>query len=99
MPSNLAQACLTSRAEQGGTGQGSVLLGDLLSLLQNERQREKDTDCIIPWTIIAGGLFALMLWAMGTATTRALYSGLAIALGVILVQLVSFFINAKKGKQ
>ena len=49
--------------------------------------------------ILGGGIFALMLWAMGTATTRALYSGLAIALGVILVQLVSFFINSKKGKQ
>ena len=40
---------MSKRAEPGGTGQGSVLLGDLLSLLQNERQREKDTDCIIPW--------------------------------------------------
>ena len=49
--------------------------------------------------IIGGGLCALSLWAFGTATTRALYSGLAIALGVILVQLVSFFINSKKGKQ
>ena len=48
--------------------------------------------------VIAGGLCALALWAMGTAITRALYSGLAIALGVILVQLVSFFLQSKKGK-
>jgi len=50
--------------------------------------------------ILGGGVFALLLWAVGRATLgRALLSGLAIAIGVILVQLVSFFINSKKGKQ
>lgn len=50
--------------------------------------------------ILGGGVFALLLWAVGRVTLgRALLSGLAIAIGVILVQLVSFFINSKKGKQ
>ena len=50
--------------------------------------------------ILGGGVFALLLWAVGRATLgRALLSGLAVAIGVILVQLVSFFINSKKGKQ
>ena len=49
--------------------------------------------------IIGGGLFALMLWAVGRATLgRALLSGLAIAIGVILVQGVKYILQSKKSK-
>ena len=49
--------------------------------------------------ILGGGIFALMLWAVGRATVgRALLMGLAIAIGVILVKLVSFFLQSNKSK-
>lgn len=49
--------------------------------------------------IIGGGFFALLLWAVGRATfSRALFAGLAIALGIILLQLVRFFLQSKKSK-
>lgn len=49
--------------------------------------------------IIGGGIFALLLWAVGRATLgRALLIGLAIALGIILLQLVRFFLQSKKKK-
>ena len=49
--------------------------------------------------IIGGGIFALLLWAVGRATLgRALLIGLAIALGIILLQLVRFFLQSKKSK-
>ena len=49
--------------------------------------------------ILGGVIFALMLWAVGRATVgRALRMGLAIAIGVILVKLVSFFLQSKKSK-
>ena len=49
--------------------------------------------------ILGGVIFALMLWAVGRATVgRALLMGLGIAIGVILVKLVSFFLQSKKSK-
>ncbi len=49
--------------------------------------------------IIGGGIFALLLWAVGRATVgRALLSGLAIAIGVILVQVVKYIVQSKKSK-
>lgn len=49
--------------------------------------------------ILGGGIFALLLWAVGRATfSRALSTGLAIALGIILLQLVRLFLQSKKSK-
>jgi hypothetical protein len=49
--------------------------------------------------ILGGGIFALLLWAVERAPfSRALYAGLAIALGIILFQLVRFFLQSKKSK-
>lgn len=49
--------------------------------------------------ILGGGIFALMLWAVGRATVgRALLMGLGIAIGVILVQVVKYILQSKKGK-
>ena len=50
--------------------------------------------------ILGGGVFALLLWAVGRATLgRALLSGLAIAIGVILVQGVKYILQSKKSKK
>lgn len=49
--------------------------------------------------ILGGGIFALLLWAVGRAALgRALLMGLAIAFGIILLQLVRFFLQSKKSK-
>ena len=49
--------------------------------------------------ILGGGIFALLLWAVGRATVgRALLMGLGIAIGVILVQVVKCILQSKKSK-
>lgn len=50
--------------------------------------------------ILVGGVFALLLWAVVKATLgRALLSGLAIAIGTILVQGVKYILQSKKSKK
>ena len=47
--------------------------------------------------ILGGGFFALLLWVVGRGTfSRALLTGLAIAIGIILFQLIKFLFQSKK---
>lgn len=47
--------------------------------------------------ILGGGIFALLFWAVGRGTfSRALLVGLAIAIGIILFQLIKFLLQSKK---
>ena len=48
--------------------------------------------------ILCGGFFALLLWAFGVALPRALYAGLGIAIGTVLVKVVEFILQSQKQK-
>ena len=48
--------------------------------------------------ILGGGVFTLLLWAFGVAFPRALYAGLGIATGTVLLQVVKFILQSRKLK-